>query len=441
MPDSPRAFVSYSRADSAFALRLVEDLKAAGANVWLDQLDIEPGTPWDSAIENALLSSGHLLVILSNVSVTSDNVRDEISYALGQQMKVIPVLHQDCKVPFRLARLQHIDFRNDYPTALNHLLRTLRVATTPKPPPELTPEQELEQEGRERAYREEQKQAEERYREEERKRAAERREEERKQQQQVEVTRKIQQLHPDEPTRIALEAIRQSLAEPETQTTIPAESQTRNLQEHTTRTVTQPKPPQKQSPAPSTGRIALLAIGSGIVRILAAAMLLAATRQVWSSQFLWITSIATAVVGGLIICFVLLRFKPQLSGKTRPVLSAWVLAGLVIALSSLVRVHPHSPAMILLLTVPPALAGAYIGRYLAQTLQPAASQGVVPGLIAIGLPVFLGQIAQLIAFNQSLSAVGLNETIMFISLLVYITEIALLLWFIRNWGRPIQQTA
>ncbi len=133
--DTPTAFVSYSRVDSEFAMQLAEHLKAAGANVWLDQLDIEPGTPWDSAIEEALLKSTHMLVVLSTVSVTSDNVRDEVSYALSQQMKVIPVLYRECKVPFRLARLQHIDFRNDYDSAFKALLRTLRVEQQSVPSP------------------------------------------------------------------------------------------------------------------------------------------------------------------------------------------------------------------------------------------------------------------------------------------------------------------
>jgi hypothetical protein len=133
--DTPTAFVSYSRVDSEFALQLAEHLKAAGANVWLDQLDIEPGIPWDSAIEEALLRSSHMLVILSTVSVTSDNVRDEVSYALSQQMKVIPVLYRECKVPFRLARLQHIDFRNDYDLAFKALLKTLRVEQQLVPSP------------------------------------------------------------------------------------------------------------------------------------------------------------------------------------------------------------------------------------------------------------------------------------------------------------------
>ena len=45
LPDeTPAAFFSYSRQDKAFAQQLAADLKAAGANVWMDELDIEPGT-------------------------------------------------------------------------------------------------------------------------------------------------------------------------------------------------------------------------------------------------------------------------------------------------------------------------------------------------------------------------------------------------------------
>ena len=40
--ETTAAFFSYSREDSEFALRLAKDLKAAGANVWLDRLDIKP---------------------------------------------------------------------------------------------------------------------------------------------------------------------------------------------------------------------------------------------------------------------------------------------------------------------------------------------------------------------------------------------------------------
>ena len=63
------AFFSYSRDDSDFVLRLAEDLKHAGANVWLDQLDIAPGRRWARAVEDALTNCPRLLVVLSPSSV------------------------------------------------------------------------------------------------------------------------------------------------------------------------------------------------------------------------------------------------------------------------------------------------------------------------------------------------------------------------------------
>ena len=52
--DQPTAFFSYSREDLEFALRLAKDLKKAGANVWMDKLDIHPGQPWQRKIDEAL---------------------------------------------------------------------------------------------------------------------------------------------------------------------------------------------------------------------------------------------------------------------------------------------------------------------------------------------------------------------------------------------------
>lgn len=119
------AFLSYAREDSDFALTLAKDLKSAGACVWLDQLDISPGQHWDSAIQEALASCAHALVILSPSSTNSNNVMDEVSYALDEQKTVIPVLHKECTIPFRLRRLQYSDFRRDYQEGLKTLLATL----------------------------------------------------------------------------------------------------------------------------------------------------------------------------------------------------------------------------------------------------------------------------------------------------------------------------
>jgi uncharacterized membrane protein len=122
---STAAFISYSRTDSDFVMRLTEDLKAAGARVWLDQVDILPGEHWDHAVEGALEGSPLMLVILSSTSVSSMNVMDEVSFALEKQKTVIPVIIQDCTIPFRLRRIQYADFRADYARGINSLLRHL----------------------------------------------------------------------------------------------------------------------------------------------------------------------------------------------------------------------------------------------------------------------------------------------------------------------------
>jgi hypothetical protein len=124
---TPASFISYSREDAQFAIRLTRDLKAAGANVWLDQVDIAPGHPWDDAIEEALKVAPQMLVIMSPASVRSTNVRDEIAYALTRGKVVIPIIYQECEVPLRLERKQRIDFRGEYAGGLKSLLDYLSI--------------------------------------------------------------------------------------------------------------------------------------------------------------------------------------------------------------------------------------------------------------------------------------------------------------------------
>ncbi len=136
-PAPSLAFFSYSRHDSEFVLKLAKDLRAAGADLWLDQLDINAGQHWDTVIAEALGRSTLLLVVLSPESVTSDNVMDEVSFALDKRKTVIPVLHKACEVPFRLRRMQYADFTAAYEKGLAALLKALEVRLgTPAPPPE-----------------------------------------------------------------------------------------------------------------------------------------------------------------------------------------------------------------------------------------------------------------------------------------------------------------
>lgn len=127
MDMNKKIFFSYSRIDgSAFALRLAADLKNKGYDVWIDQEDIRAGKEWDIAIEQALVNCDYLLFLETEKSVASRNVLDEVYFALEQNKKVIPIIVVDSKTPFRLQRLQHVDFSKDYDKGLACLLLELQ---------------------------------------------------------------------------------------------------------------------------------------------------------------------------------------------------------------------------------------------------------------------------------------------------------------------------
>lgn len=122
-----KIFFSYSRTDASdFTLRLALDLKKEGFDVWIDQEDIRAGSEWDLEIEKALETCDCLLFIESEKSVASTNVLDEVYYAMEQHKRVIPVIYKDSKTPFRIQRLQHIDFSKDYATGLVNLINELK---------------------------------------------------------------------------------------------------------------------------------------------------------------------------------------------------------------------------------------------------------------------------------------------------------------------------
>jgi hypothetical protein len=107
---STQVFISYSHSDAGFATKLAKDLEKAKYAVWFDRTDIQTGSRWDDEIVKGLDASAVFLVLLSKASTASQNVKDEIGYALDHNKKVLPLLTEPCEVPFRLRRVQYVDF-------------------------------------------------------------------------------------------------------------------------------------------------------------------------------------------------------------------------------------------------------------------------------------------------------------------------------------------
>ena len=129
-------FFSYARADSEFVLKLATDLRSAGASIWIDQLDLPPGVPWDDAIQKALRTCPALVVVLSPTSVAARNVMDEVSFALQNAKQLVPIVYRKCDIPYRLARLNYIDFSSDYNDGFEQLRKVLALDSAHIPKPE-----------------------------------------------------------------------------------------------------------------------------------------------------------------------------------------------------------------------------------------------------------------------------------------------------------------
>ncbi|WP_026449861.1 toll/interleukin-1 receptor domain-containing protein [Aequorivita capsosiphonis] len=137
-----RIFISYSRRDTEYVSSLVDALRKQGFEVWFDK-NIRTGTDWDDTIESELKKADAVVLILSQTSVASENVKDEISYAIGLDKHVNPIKIEECEVPMRLARKQFVDFTTmgheaGFERLVNDLKLTLKLAEENKSVPKGT---------------------------------------------------------------------------------------------------------------------------------------------------------------------------------------------------------------------------------------------------------------------------------------------------------------
>jgi TIR domain len=137
-PDADTYFLSYSRSDQEFALRLATHVRARGISLWMDQLDIRPSEHWDRAIEHAVGKCRGIVVVLSPRSVASDNVADEISFAIDAGKRVLPIMIERCNLPLRITRMQVIDATMSYDKALDECVAELSRSTEAVMPPKVT---------------------------------------------------------------------------------------------------------------------------------------------------------------------------------------------------------------------------------------------------------------------------------------------------------------
>jgi predicted ATPase len=123
-------FVSYARKDRDQVQPWVQQLHEAGVSLWIDERDIDAAHLWTEEIIEAIHSCTVLLLMLSPASAASEHVVREVTFALEQHKRLLPLVLEPVALPsnlqYPLTGLQQIElFHGDQEQKRTALLRAL----------------------------------------------------------------------------------------------------------------------------------------------------------------------------------------------------------------------------------------------------------------------------------------------------------------------------
>jgi WD40 repeat protein len=88
-------FISYSRRDKEFVLKLRDALVASNRNVWLDLRDIPYTADWQEEIYRNIVTANNVLCVLSPDFIQSPNCRNEVAYAVMTGKRLVRIEIRD----------------------------------------------------------------------------------------------------------------------------------------------------------------------------------------------------------------------------------------------------------------------------------------------------------------------------------------------------------
>lgn len=142
LPIDPFIFVSYSSKDTFFVRDEIKRLEREGYKVWYDQGALQLTHLWATKIREAITACTCFVVFITEDSVLSDNVCDEIKQALTEDKPFIGVYVDNVRLPDDLQTLvrqiqtldRHSMHRSAYEERLSNALSE-RIRPIPPPPP------------------------------------------------------------------------------------------------------------------------------------------------------------------------------------------------------------------------------------------------------------------------------------------------------------------
>lgn len=108
--------MSYSRRDHALALDLKHRIEELGYSVWLDTEDISGGHLWRTQIVEGIENCRVYVVVLTENSISSDDVRREIDLARAKNKPILPVFSEprpqtiNREMEYQLVGIQTVEY-------------------------------------------------------------------------------------------------------------------------------------------------------------------------------------------------------------------------------------------------------------------------------------------------------------------------------------------
>ena len=134
--DNPFIFISYAHRDAQLVFSEIRRFHDEGYPIWYDQ-GLTPGQEWDDEIALALIGCSLLVVFISENSMASKNVQDEIKMALNRDIDIVPIYLEKTRLPpaleLRLSTKQAIrKYNYDLEDYLSDCFKAFDKAGIPK---------------------------------------------------------------------------------------------------------------------------------------------------------------------------------------------------------------------------------------------------------------------------------------------------------------------
>jgi hypothetical protein len=128
-------FISHSHQDKDFTDKLAQHLIKADTSVWIDRWELHVGDSLITKIEKALEQASAFVFVLSRSSVKSEWCRKELTSSLVRELEekkvfVLPVLKEDCDIPYFLKDKKYADFRKSFDDGLREVKEALAKVTS-----------------------------------------------------------------------------------------------------------------------------------------------------------------------------------------------------------------------------------------------------------------------------------------------------------------------